>query len=426
MIHFKNLIVAITIFLTLLSLSAQGDKCSTMNHLSKSLSNDPSLSTRMAEQERATQAYIQQARIRKSAGVKNIITIPTVVHVIWNDPVENVSDNQIFSQIAVLNEDLRLLNSDSLDSQHPFWSSTADTEIEFCLASQDPDGNPTNGITRTQTNVVVWDDNNEDDIKYTASGGRDNWDATRYLNIYVVNLDGTTLGFATFPDELATNPDDDGVVIRYEAFGTEGTAGTGTFSANDLGRTGTHEVGHWLNLRHIWGDSTCGDDFVSDTEPAEEANYDCPSFPHRDNNACGSGADGEMYMNYMDYSDDNCLIMFTAEQALRMQAALNGPRSGLLSSNGCQVPSNTKALSSGNAFSIYPNPSNTGIFNLEWSSSIKTASVVVEDIMGRALSNPDEIQSGLTTLNLSYLSPGAYLIRIESPNTKTLHKIFIH
>lgn len=425
MTQLQKILIASALSLYSAVMYAQTSRCNSMHHLSQHIAKDPTLANRMIQNEAVTQAYIQNAKHQKASGVKNIITIPTVVHVIWNDPVENVSDDQIFSQMLVLNEDFRLLNSDSLDSQHPFWSSTVDSEIEFCLASQDPDGNPTNGITRTQTSVVVWDDNIQDDIKYSANGGKDNWDPTRYLNIYVVNLGGTTLGFAQFPDELSSNPNGDGVVIRYEAFGTEGTAGTGTFGANNLGRTGTHEVGHWLNLRHIWGDTICGDDLVSDTEPAEDANYNCPTFPYNDNNTCGSGPDGEMYMNYMDYTDDNCMSMFTAGQALRMQATLNGARSGLLTSNGCQVPSKSNTLKSSPQFSIFPNPSQSGIFSLEWESSSISARVIVEDLTGRSIGKAQALESGVNVLNLSYLSSGAYLLRIESVQGSSSHKIFI-
>lgn len=422
----KKLQIGVVIVLVLFSLTvnAQSNRCATMQHLQKSLAKDPTLKQRMLDSEKATQLWISNhARSKRAGG--GVIVIPTVVHVIWHDPIENVSDDQIFSQIDVLNEDFRLLNADSLDDQHPFWPFAIDAEIEFCLAEQDPDGNPTTGITRTETSVVAWEDLNYDDIKSTANGGRDNWDPTQYLNIYVVNLDGTTLGFATFPDELASDPDLDGVVIRYEAFGTEGTAGSGDFPSNDGGRTATHEVGHWLNLRHIWADTICGDDFVADTEPAEDANYLCPSFPHRPNNQCGSGADGEMYMNYMDYVDDDCMNMFTAGQANRMHASISGPRSGLLTSIGCQLPESLKEASGLNSMDIYPNPNN-GQFTL--SINVKNYTIVTASLInlfGATVKDLGIISTQTSTIDLTDVSSGAYYLKVSNPITSSIKKVFI-
>ena len=415
--------VAIIILLSL-SVNAQSNKCATMQKLEKSFAKDPSLKQRMVMNEQATQAWIANNSSASRAGGQ-ITTIPVVVHVIWNTSVQNVSDNQINSQIDVLNDDFRLLNADSLDDQHAFYSFTADAGIEFCLAQQDPNGNPTTGITRTQTSVVSWDDNNSDDIKSTANGGHDNWNPTQYLNLYVANLDGTTLGFATFPDELATEPNLDGVVIRYEAFGNEGTAGTGTFTENDGGRTGTHEVGHWLNLRHIWADTLCGDDFVADTEPAEDANYQCPTFPHRPNNSCGSSADGEMYMNYMDYVDDNCMHMFTGGQADRMDAALNGPRSGLLTSQGCEQPSSIHDIAFANSISIFPNPSNGNFTVAVDLKGATTVSVTLVDILGATIKELGTLSKGNTTISVSELSSGAYFLKVSNASRSAIKKIFV-
>ena len=422
----KKLQIGIMVIVALFSLTvnAQSDKCATMQRLQKSLAKDPTLTQRMLESEKATRQWISNhARNKKESG--EVIVIPTVVHVIWNDPIENVSDDQILSQIDVLNEDFRLMNVDSLDDQHPFWQFTIDAEIEFCLAQQDPDGNPTTGITRTETDVVAWDENYFDDIKSTANGGLDNWDPTKYLNIYVVKLDGSTLGFASFPVELATNPDLDGVVIRYEAFGTEGTAGSGDFSVNDGGRTGTHEVGHWLNLRHIWADTICGDDFVDDTEPAEESNYGCPTFPHRPNNQCDSGADGEMYMNYMDYVDDNCMNMFTAGQADRMHASLNESRSGLLTSIGCQLPTAIKEVNFLNSIAIYPNPNNgqfTLSINLNNNNAVRASLI---NLVGANVKDIGVISNQTSTIDVTDVSTGAYYLRVSNSTTSTIKKVFI-
>ncbi|NDB36497.1 MAG: T9SS C-terminal target domain-containing protein, partial [Flavobacteriia bacterium] len=287
----------------------------------------------------------------------------------------------------------------------------------------DPNGNPTNGITRTFTNVTAFDANGDE--KFTASGGHDNWNPTEYLNIWVCNLDATagTLGYAAFPSELATHPELDGVVIRYEAFGDIGTAGTGIFNSNDLGRTATHEVGHWLNLRHIWGDTLCGDDFVDDTEVAEDANYGCPTFPHNANNQCGSGQDGEMYMNYMDYVDDYCMNMFTYGQALRMNAALNTDRVGLLTSLGCNNSSNLLESLNEFKFDVVPNPSN-GMVTVS-SSQNTSVTPVVYNLLGAEVKRLNVTSQFPFSLDLSDLPNGIYYLNCINSKASIAKRIVI-
>lgn len=422
----KNLLIIALFFLTILTIDtyAQSHKCATMEILNKRISNDPSIKERIENSEAKIQKWISE-NPKQKRGSSEIVEIPVVFHVIWNDPIENISDNQIYSQLDILNDDFRLLNADSLDEFHPFWEFTADSEIEFCLASVDENGDATTGITRTQTSVITWDDNNLDDIKSTENGGLDNWDATEYLNIYVVNLDGGLLGFATFPGDLAIDPYMDGVVIRYEAFGDIGTAGSGDFQVNDGGRTATHEVGHWLNLSHIWGDDICGDDFVSDTEIAEDANYQCPNFPYNDNSTCGSGADGEMYMNYMDYVDDNCMNMFTVGQAARMHAALNGPRSGLLTSNGCGSPNSIKSKFNEKSIELYPNP-NDGNFTLNYkNTTIKNSTINVFNVLGENVKTIILTNMNSTQINISEFGVGAYYLQVTVGNNSITKKVFV-
>jgi len=397
-----------------------------MNILEKRMQQDPSLRQRMEQSEIQTQKLITMAQDFK--GTAQVITIPVVFHVIWNDPIQNVSDEQIQSQLDVLNQDFRFLNADTLSSTHPFRDRAADAQIEFCLATRDPNGEPTTGITRTQTSVVGWDPNDADNIKSSANGGKDNWDPTQYLNIYVVKLDSLTLGFATFPEDLTTSPNLDGVVIRYEVFGTKGTAGSGDFENNTGGRTGTHEVGHWLNLRHIWGDDTCGDDFVSDTEKAEKANYDCPTFPHNASNSCGAGSDGEMFMNYMDYVDDKCMNMFTVGQSQRMNAALTGPRAGLLTSKGCQTPLSVEHNDAGRDINVYPNPNN-GLFTIHMSeASSKDVTIKVQNVFGNVVKEISTNSNATIQVNaVNEFQPGTYFIRIDSgDNSIVTKKIFIN
>jgi len=288
--------------------------CATMEYLQKQIEEDAKRATKMAQIETFTNAYIANETNAQQRSA--VITIPVVVHVIYNNNTENISDAQIQSQINVLNQDFRRTNSDA----NNVWSQAADTEIEFCLASVDPNGNATSGITRTSSTVSAFSTN--DNMKFNSSGGKNAWPTGDYLNMWVCDISGTILGYAQFPGGAAST---DGVVMDYQYFGTIGTA-TPPFN---LGRTTTHEVGHWLNLRHIWGDGGCGvDDFVTDTPTSDAENYGC-AIGHV---SCNST---DMVQNYMDYSDDACMNLFTQGQKNRMQATLAGSRSSLLNSNGC-------------------------------------------------------------------------------------------
>ena len=295
--------------------------CGTMQYLSEQIEKNPSLKINFEKTEHKLQQWISSNNTKTS----NVITIPVVVHVVYYNSNENISDQQIFSQIDIINEDFRRLNADTINTPSAFQSVAADTEIEFCLASEDPNGNTTTGITRTATSQSSFSTN--DGVKYSSSGGVDAWNTSEYLNIWVCDLSGGLLGYAQFPGGTASS---DGVVCDYAYFGNMGTA----TSPYDQGRTLTHEIGHWLNLRHIWGDSFCGNDFCNDTPEHSGSNYGCPNFPST-SNCNGNGSSGDMFMNYMDYTDDACMNIFTNDQKTRMIAAINTSRSGLLTSNGC-------------------------------------------------------------------------------------------
>jgi hypothetical protein len=250
-----------------------------------------------------------------------VIRIPVVVHVVWNEATQNISDEQIQSQIDVLNQDFRRLNPDVSQVPAVWQSLVGDAQIEFFLAEEDENGNRTSGITRTQTTEVSF--SSDERVKSNATGGADPWPSDRYLNMWVCQLGGGLLGYAQFPGGPAAT---DGVVITHTGFGTTGTAAT----PFHLGRTATHEIGHWLNLYHIWGDdgSGCtGSDEVNDTPNQAGPNIGKPSFPHI---SCNNGPNGDMFMNYMDYTDDDGMCMFTAGQIIRMEATLEGPRSSFL------------------------------------------------------------------------------------------------
>ncbi|TKJ17972.1 zinc metalloprotease [Blastococcus sp. CCUG 61487] len=255
--------------------------------------------------------------------------IPVVVHVLHNTPEDDVSDEQVASQIEVLNEDFTGANADLGQVPEPFRDRVGNPGLTFHLAEQDPMGNPTDGITRRQTDVVEFAV--DDSMKDTSRGGTSPWDATRYLNIWVCRLSNGVLGYAQFP---GGPPDTDGVVVLTSAFGRRGSA-VGPF---DLGRTATHEIGHYLNLSHIWGEArvpTCSDsDFVDDTPNQWGPNSGKPTFP---STSCGNTPHGDMFVNYMDYVDDDTMCMFTEEQVSRMHATLEFSRSGLGSAAGSPI-----------------------------------------------------------------------------------------
>jgi hypothetical protein len=251
--------------------------------------------------------------------VAKLITIPVVVHVVYRTAEENISDAQVQSQIDALNRDFRAKNVDRSKIPAAWKGLAIDSNIQFALASKDPSGKATSGITRTATKATSF--GVQDEVKSSKTGGADAWPADRYLNLWACNLGEGLLGYAQFPGGPAKT---DGVVILTGAFGTKGAVK----APFNKGRTATHEVGHFLGLRHVWGDmNDCtGSDFVADTPKAREANFGKPKFPHV---TCNNGPNGDMFMNYMDYVDDEAMVMFTAGQVARMNATLAGPRSKL-------------------------------------------------------------------------------------------------
>jgi hypothetical protein len=283
----------------------------------------------------------QQQFLRAAAGPT--VTIPVVVHIVLPNP-SIVTDAQVYSQIAVLNEDYSGANPDTASVPAPWKALIGNSGINFCLAQRTPDGDPSTGIVRVSSNHAAFNAgiNAAYEVKYSAAGGSDAWDPDRYLNIWVCNLSSGYLGVATPPGSTFPNAEQ-GAVILYTAFGTTGTA-QGDFNK---GRTATHEVGHYFDLRHIWGDDDGGgtprctnDDGINDTPLQGGRTYGCVTFPRTD--VCANTFPGIMFMNYMDYTDDSCMHLFTEEQAIRMRYVLDNLRSSLLSSDGC-TPVNLRA-----------------------------------------------------------------------------------
>jgi hypothetical protein len=264
---------------------------------------------------RTTQMRLENATARqREAPVKleraPIVRIRTVVNVVYRTADENVSDAQIRSQIAALNKDFRATNPDRKQTPEPWKGLVTDARIEFRLVK----------VTRTKTtrNGFSFDDG----VKRAVTGGIAPLQPRTHLNLWVCALTGGLLGYAQFPGGPQAT---DGVVINYRAFGTSGKAQ----APFNKGRTATHEVGHYLNLRHIWGDTEdcSGTDHVADTPNSATPNFGTPAWPVV---TCNNGPNGDMFMNFMDYTDDAAMFMFTTQQVLRMRTALEMSRSGLL------------------------------------------------------------------------------------------------
>lgn len=284
-------------------ITATKRSCSTDEVLQQQLIEDPTLGERMNAIESFTKEVI--ANPLQYRLVNGVIEIPVVFNVLYKTTAQNVSQAQLQSQIDVLNEDFSATNADyNLTSTYNTVKS-GNIAVRFVL----------DAVNRRQTNTTSWSTNNA--MKKSAKGIAPTSPTTK-LNIWVCNMGGGILGYAQFPGGSSAT---DGVVLDDNATGRTGTAA----APFNKGRTATHEVGHWLNLRHIWGDATCGNDQVGDTPTHNTANYGCPAAGHK--STC-SGTPVEMTMNYMDYTDDACMYMFSQGQASRMLAvfAAGGPR----------------------------------------------------------------------------------------------------
>ncbi|WNM17820.1 zinc metalloprotease [Flavobacterium capsici] len=278
--------------------------CASYEVLERQLSENPELALKMNQIE----AFTEKAMLTQNRLVNGKIEIPVVVNVLYRTSAENISNAQIQSQIDVLNADFNAQNSDFNQVPSIFSGVKANVGISFVLDQ----------VNRKSTTKTSW--GTRDAMKSTKKGGLNPTSPTTKLNLWVCTIGGGILGYAQFPGGSSAT---DGVVVDSRYFGV--TNNSGSSYPYNLGRTATHEVGHWMNLRHIWGDTTCGNDQVADTPLHNTANYGVPTYPHY--STC-SGNPVEMTMNYMDYTDDRGMYMFTNGQKARMDAIFlsGGPR----------------------------------------------------------------------------------------------------
>ncbi|MGN6439234.1 MAG: M43 family zinc metalloprotease [Agriterribacter sp.] len=366
---------------------------------------------------RAQAQLISLKEQENDAADEAIITIPVVVHVLYNTPQQNLSDGQIRSQLDVLNNDFSKLNTDISQVPAAFAPFAADTRIRFELAKVDPEGRATTGIIRKKTTQTSW--NQDDKMKYSSNGGDDAWNNRNYLNIWVCNLNRSLLGYSTFPGAAA---DKDGVVIRTDVFGTINISSP----VYNKGRTTTHEVAHWLNLKHLWGDRNCGDDGVDDTPQQQTYNSGCSSFPRVNPDGCNPNPDGDMFMNFMDFSDDACVLMFTAGQKQRMRNLFKekGARSSILQSPALgeawnNTPSPYEEEAAQATISVFPNPASSGItFAAATGAPLTVRSFVIYDHAGKRLMTGNNRSS----VSVSRLLPGMYVIHFEAGTERSVQR----
>lgn len=407
---------------------------------------------RASDAKRATAQEFENWIAPKVAAIENdrtanktttIITIPVVIHIIHNgDAVgvnENITEAQALSQIAVLNQDFRkMLGTPGYNSN----AVGADIEIEFCMAQRKADGvTATNGIDRVQKTVASYASMTSVETMKAAT----QWDPTKYFNIWTVFFSNATsaemygtLGYAQFPstsglsglnsNEGAANTD--GLVVDYRCFGTAAIASGPYFTDYDKGRTATHEIGHCFGLLHIWGDGT-GDeasnspdctatDYCADTPQAGWEHYSCGTF-----NTCPSVAGNDMPENYMDYTPDACMNIFTLNQKARITAVMNSSirRASLKTSNACTAPLATNQFEYLNDINLYPNPVKNSL-NIAIAASELPDNFTIYNSLGQLIVNKKIISAADLTVDTSGFTTGIYFIKVSKENaTKTVRFI---
>jgi len=327
--------------------------------------------------------------LQKAEDNDSMLYIPVVVHIVYNQAEENIPDSIIQTQMASLNQDFQFQHIDTATVLESFKMLTANCKLHFYLATLDENSFPTSGITRTSTSHGPF---GNDDIHFTALGGKDAWNTQKYLNVWICNLAPGIGGYGTPP---GTSSEKDGVVIHYEYVGNS------SYPTRNKGRTLVHEIGHYLGLDHPWATGGCVDDGIADTPVQEGPSSGC----ELNKTSCNSL---NMIQNFMDYSDDDCRLFFTKGQKAVMRNTILTSRKGLLE-NVVNVIEEKEAF----PFAIYPNPSLDGIFHLEFPFSPKIKKLEIINSLGKVVQSYSWVHF-LFTLNLQKFPKGFYYLKVDT------------
>ncbi|WP_020604207.1 M43 family zinc metalloprotease [Spirosoma spitsbergense] len=407
------------------------NRCGVMDHERILQQRNPDRLRQLNELNNQIDQYLEKQQSLRQPAANVIYRIPIVVHVVHNNASNtiggvnnvNISDAQILSQIQVLNEDYRRLPGTNGYNTSPIG---ADAQIEFYLATADPNGQPTTGITRhyyaQKSSFSIFDDDLLlSQIVY--------WPSDRYLNIWVTSIQDNYLGYTQFPtatDTLKglpprTNDLTDGSIIDYRVFGRQ--TGTVNRSLYLLGRTVTHEIGHWLGLIHPWGDANCGNDYVADTPPMADGSTAQQSCRQTFSNCDGKGQVRDLMENYMNYWPDACMNMFTSGQVARMRAVL------VLNARRAKVVSTSASLpgSENLTIAVYPNPASSDPAVDVQLKGTQSFSVGLLDMAGRQLRTLSytDVPSTRVILPVTGLSPGLYIVRVKTGSETVSKRLLV-
>jgi hypothetical protein len=412
-----GLIIAFLLLASTVRLTAQ--RCNAFTYQQEQVRNNLALAERINTIESFTRQHTNNIQNNGTARVEgNVIKIPVIVHILYHTPSEKISDARVQSQIDVLNRCFRHLNSDSVRTPAVFKALAADCEIEFQLARSDSRSRSTTGIIRKYTPISKW--TMDDQMKFSVNMGDDAWDSKSYLNIWVCNLDKLA-GYASFPGSDAAK---DGLVIDFDAFGAINSG-----SGYDLGKTAVHEVGHWLGLKHLWGDENCGDDGVSDTPKQASYTIGCPTTVRI---TCGNGPNGDMYMNYMDFTSDVCTNLFTLGQKARMRTLFDagGSRNAMLTSKGLNQPLIYEAPIPDSDPQwlypqLYPNPASSVItLDLAYDSRWVGKMIQIVNLQGQTVLQL-QITGKILQIDINKLSAGVYFLAAKKEDGGSMKMRFV-